>query len=118
MAIDSLHVNGRLTLGENIADIGGLTVAYYAWKRSLKGKPAPVIDGLTGEQRFFMGHAQGWRRKMRPELMRTVTLTDPHSPAQWRVNGPLSVMPEFAEAFHCKDGDVMRVPDKDRPAIW
>jgi putative endopeptidase len=118
LAVDSLHVNGKLTLGENIADIGGLTISYYAWKRSLRGKPAPVIDGLTGEQRFFLGHAQGWRRKLRPELVRTVTLTDVHSPAEWRVNGPLSDMPEFAEAFHCKDGDAMMKPEKDRPSIW
>jgi len=118
VAVDTLHVNGKLTLGENIADIGGLTIAYAAWKRSLHGKPAPVIDGLTGEQRFFLGHAQGWRRKLRPEMVRTTTLTDEHSPAEWRVNGPLSVMPEFAEAFHCKEGDPMDRPDKDRPAIW
>jgi len=118
VAVDTLHVNGKLTLGENIADIGGLTIAYHAWKKSLKGKPAPVIDGLTGEQRFFLGHAQGWRRKLRPEMVRTVTLSDPHSPAVWRVNGPLSVMPEFAAAFHCKDGDPMMRPEKDRPSIW
>jgi predicted metalloendopeptidase len=118
VAVDTLHVNGKLTLGENIADIGGLTIAYHAWQRSLKGKPAPVIDGYTGEQRFFLGHAQGWRRKFRPELLRTITLTDPHSPAEWRVRGPVSVMPEFAEAFHCKEGDPMARPEAERPAIW
>jgi putative endopeptidase len=116
VAVDSLHVNGKLTLGENIADIGGLTIAYRAWQRSLKGKPAPVIDGLTGDQRFFLGMAQGWRRKLRPELIRTSTLTDPHSPAVWRVNGPLSVMPEFQAAFGCKQGDDMVRADK--PEIW
>jgi len=117
-AVDSLKVNGDLTLGENIADIGGLTIAYHAWQISLKGKPAPVIDGFTGEQRFFLGHAQGWRRKLRPELIRTVVLSDPHSPSEWRVNGPLSDMPEFAEAFHCKAGDAMVRSEQDRPAIW
>ncbi|MEO5617039.1 MAG: M13 family metallopeptidase [Candidatus Eisenbacteria bacterium] len=118
VGVDTLKVNGKLTLGENIADIGGLTIAFHAWKRSLKGKPAPVIDGYTGEQRFFLGHAQGWRRKLRPELTRTMVLTDPHSPAVWRVNGPLSVMPEFMAAFGCKTGDTMVRDEKDRPAIW
>ncbi len=118
VGVDTIMVNGKLTLGENIADIGGLTIAYHAWKRSLKGKPAPVLDGLTGEQRFFFGHAQGWKRKMRPEMTRTQVLTDPHSPAIWRVNGPLSLMPEFYAAFGCKEGDGMMRPEKDRAAIW
>jgi len=118
IGVDTLKVNGKLTLGENIADIGGLTIAFHAWKLSLKGKPAPVIDGFTGEQRFFLGHAQGWRRKLRPELTRTIVLTDPHSPSEWRVNGPLSVMPEFFAAFGCKDGTAMVRAEQDRPAIW
>ena len=108
VAVDTLKVNGKLTLGENMADLGGLTIAYHAWKRSLEGKPAPkTIDGLTPDQRFFVGFAQAWRRKMRPELTRLVTLTDPHSPAVWRVNGPVSNMKEFREAFGCKSGDTM-----------
>jgi putative endopeptidase len=108
VAVDTLKVNGKLTLGENLADLGGLTIAYHAWKRSLKGKPAPQsLDGLTPDQRFFIGFAQGWRRKLRPELTRLVTLTDPHSPAVWRVNGPVSNMKEFREAFGCKSGDTM-----------
>jgi len=118
VGVDTIMVNGKLTLGENIADIGGLTIAYHAWKLSLKGKPAPVIDGLTGEQRFFLGHAQGWRRKLRPELTRTIVLSDPHSPSVWRVNGPLSIMPEFKAAFSCKEGDAMVRAEKDRAAIW
>jgi putative endopeptidase len=118
VAVDTLHVNGRLTLGENIADIGGLTIAFHAWQRSLHGKPAPVIDGFTGEQRFFLGYASEWRRKNRPEAMRTAALTDPHSPAEWRVNGVVSDMPEFYKAFGCKQGDALVKNDAQRPDIW
>ena len=118
VGIDTLHLNGRMTLGENIADIGGLTIAYHAWKRSLNGRPSPVIDGFTGEQRFFLGHAQVWRVKMREAMLRTTVLSNEHSPSYWRVDGPLSVMPEFAEAFHCKPGDRMRVGDEGRASIW
>ncbi len=118
VAVDTMHINGELTLGENIADLGGLTIAYHAWKRSLKGKEAPVIDGLTGDQRFFLGYAQAWRRKNRPESMRTAVLTDPHSSAQWRVNGPASNMLEFRQAFGCKAGDGMVRPDDVRAQIW
>ncbi len=107
IAVDTLHHNGRLTLGENIADLGGLTIAYRAWQLSLKGKPAPAIGGFTGEQRFFLGFAQAWRRKFRPELLRLAALSDPHSVAYWRVNGPLSNMEEFRKAFGCKSGDPM-----------
>ena len=95
-----------LTLGENIADIGGLTIAYHAWKRSLKGKPEPAtVDGLTPDQRFFIGYAQVWRSKTRPEALRTQVLTNPHSPAQWRVNGAVADMPEFHRAFGCEEED-------------
>ncbi|HTO91666.1 MAG TPA: M13 family metallopeptidase [Candidatus Sulfotelmatobacter sp.] len=118
VAVDSLHVNGQLTLGENLADFGGLTIAYHAWQRSLHGKPAPVIDGYTGEQRFFLGYAHAWRSKIRPELLRTIVLTNPHSPAEWRVKGPLSNMPEFRAAFHCQAGDPMVTADSKRPEIW
>lgn len=118
VAVDTLHLNGELTLGENIADLGGLTIAYHAWKRSLHGKPAPVIDGFTGEQRFFLGYAQAWRRKNRPESMRTAVLTDPHSSSEWRVKGPTSNMREFMEAFGCKAGDAMVRPDDVRAQIW
>lgn len=107
VAIDTLRLNGKLTLGENIADLGGLTISFHAWQRSLKGKPAPVIDGFTGAQRFFLGFAQGWRRKFRPEMTRMQVLSDPHSTAYWRVNGPLSNMDEFRSAFGCKAGDGM-----------
>jgi predicted metalloendopeptidase len=116
VAVDSLHLNGKLTLGENIADLGGLTIAYRAWELSLKGKPAPVIDGWTGPQRFFLGYAQAWRRKNRPESMRTAALTDPHSSAYWRVNGPLSNLRQFREAFGCRAGDAM--VREDTFEIW
>src|SRR5207344_1567417 len=108
VALDTLHVNGQLTLGENIADLGGLTIAYHAWERSLVGKPAPKsIDGWTPQQRFFLGYAQAWRRKVRDETLRTQVLTDPHSPAIFRVDGPVSNMREFQAAFGCKAGDAM-----------
>ena len=116
VGVDTMRINGRLTLGENIADIGGLTLAFDAWKLSLKGKPAPVIGGFTGEQRFFLSYAQAWRRKVRPEQLRTMILTDPHSPAKWRVIGALSDNPEFAKAFGCKSGQPMA--PAARPQIW
>ena len=119
VAVDTLHVNGRLTLGENIADLGGLTIAYYAYERSLRGKPRPpLIDGFTPEQRFFLGHAQGWRSTLRDEAARTRALTDPHSPARWRVNGPLSNMPEFAKAFGCSGVGPMVRDESVRAEIW
>src|SRR5262249_29461014 len=105
VGVDTLHVNGHLTLGENIADFGGETIAYYAYERSLGGKPAPVVDGFTGEQRFFLGTGHRSRGKQRPEVLRTQVLTNPHSPNYWRLIGPLSIMPEFRAAWGCKDGD-------------
>ncbi len=119
VAIDTMHVNGQLTLGENIADLGGLVVAWDAWQRARAGKAAqPVIDGYTPEQRFFLGYAQSWREKRRPERMRVLAVTDPHSPERWRVNGPLMNMPEFAKAFGCKAGDAMVLPEDKRAVIW
>lgn len=103
-----LNVNGRLTLGENIGDLGGLAIAYSALMDSMKGKPAPAkIDGFTAEQRFFLGWAQVWAAKSTPEAERAQVLGDPHSAAKWRVNGPISNMPEFAKAFGCKQGQGM-----------
>jgi putative endopeptidase len=119
VAVDTLHVNGRLTLGENIADLGGVAVAYSAFQKSLAGKPRPpLIDGWTAEQRFFLGWAQVWRGLMRPEMLRTLALTNSHSPDHWRVNGPLSNLEEFAGAFHCRPGDTMVRPDSLRARIW
>ena len=112
------HVQGKLTLGENIGDFGGLTVAYAAMKRALAQHPQPLIDGFTPEQRFFLGWAQAWRELDRPEFLKFLVASDPHPPAKWRVNGPLSNMPEFKEAFSCKDGDPMVRAAALQPHIW
>jgi putative endopeptidase len=112
------HVQGQLTLGENIGDFGGLTVAYAAMKRALAAHPQPVIDGFTPEQRFFLGWAQVWRELDRPEFLRYLVSSNPHPPSKWRVNGPLSNMPEFRAAWGCKEGDPMVRPDASRPRIW
>ncbi|MGA9836832.1 MAG: M13 family metallopeptidase [Gemmatimonadaceae bacterium] len=112
------HVNGQLTLGENIADFGGLTVAYAAMEKALGNGPRPKIDGFTPEQRFFLAWAQVWREIDRPAYARLLVNADVHAPAKWRVNGPLSNMPEFKAAWGCKDGDPMVRPDSLRPKIW
>ena len=113
------HVNGKLTLGENIGDLGGLKIAYLAMEKALakKGRPAK-IDGFTPEQRFFLGWAQAWRTLQRDEAAKSQVNRDPHAPAKWRVNGPLSNMPEFAKAWGCKDGDAMVRPEPLRARIW
>jgi putative endopeptidase len=112
------HVNGRQTLGENIADLGGLTVAYYAMQKAIAGKPHPKIDGFTPEQRFFLAWAQIWRGLSRDEQLLQQIKSDAHSPGKWRVDGPLSNMPEFKAAWGCKDGDPMVRPDNLRARIW
>ena len=116
--IDNLQVNGAFTLGENIGDLGGLTIAYRAYQLSLKGKPAPVIEGFTGPQRFFLGWAQAWRRKYRDEELRQRLVTDPHSPSQYRCIGVVSNMPEFYEAFGVKESDKMYRLPEGRVKIW
>ena len=114
-----LNMNGKLVQGESIADLGGLVVAYAAFQKSMEGKPRPAnIDGFTPEQRFFLGYARGWAENMRPELARLIASSDPHPLAKFRVNAPLSNMPQFAAAFQCKDGDPMVRPEKDRCVIW
>ncbi len=119
VAIDSTHVNGELTLGENIADLGGLTISYYAFKKSLEGKPVPAkIDGFTAEQRFFLSWAQAWRINMRDKALRNQVLTNPHSPGNFRANGPPSNMQEFYDAFGVKEGDKMYRPKSERAEIW
>jgi putative endopeptidase len=119
VAIDTLKVNGKLTLGENIADLAGVLIAYGAYRRSLEGKPEPApIDGLSGDQRFFLGWAQIWRSRYRDEFARLLVAVDPHGPNAFRVNGPLSNMPEFARAFGCKAGDPMARADAERVQIW
>ncbi|PYP75117.1 MAG: hypothetical protein DMD35_22355 [Gemmatimonadetes bacterium] len=112
------HVNGKLTLGENLGDFGGLTVAYYALQHALGNKPRTPIDGFTPEQRFFLGWAQVWRELMRPEFARFLVSSNPHSPGEWRVNGPLSMMPEFQAAWGCKEGDPMVRKAEGRAKIW
>jgi putative endopeptidase len=119
IAIDALHINGKLTMGENIADLGGLKIAYLAFQKSLEGKPRPPeIDGYTPEQRFFLAFAQAWRRNTRPEAVRLMIATDPHSPPRFRVLGPLSNMPEFLKAFGCEGGSSIARPDALRVKIW
>ena len=112
------RVNGELTLGENIADNAGLAIAYKAYKISLKGKKAPVIDGLTGEQRLYMGFGQVWRSKMREPQQIVQVKTDPHSPDQFRANGTLRNQPGFYEAFGVRPGDGMYLAPKERVIIW
>ncbi|AZQ85018.1 M13 family peptidase [Colwellia sp. Arc7-635] len=115
---DDLNVNGELTLGENIGDLSGVTIAYKAYKASLNGKEAAVIDGLTGDQRFFMGYAQVWRGKMVEKSLRNRVATDPHSPGEFRALGSLSNMPEFYKAFNVKEGDAMYIAPEKRVKIW
>jgi putative endopeptidase len=113
------HVNGRLTLGENIADLGGLKVAYAAFQQSLAGKPGLArIDGFTPEQRFFLAWAQIWRAKATEQYLRNQVVVDPHAPARWRGMGPLSNLKEFADAFGCKAGDQMVRADSLKATIW
>ncbi|REL35157.1 M13 family metallopeptidase [Thalassotalea euphylliae] len=115
---EDLNVNGKLTLGENIGDLSGVTIAYKAYKASLNGKEAPVIDGLTGDQRFFMGYAQIWRSKIVEKSMRNRVATDPHSPGEFRALGSLSNMDEFYQAFDVKEGDAMYIAPEQRVKIW
>ena len=116
--LPGLHVNGELTLGENIADLTGLTIARRAYLISLNGKPGPTIDGLTADQRIYLGWAQQWRDKMRDDAMRQQVMTNPHSPDMYRANGPLRNTPEFFEAFGVKEGDKLFLPPDRRVKIW
>jgi putative endopeptidase len=111
-------LNGKLTLGENIADLSGLQIAYKAYQRSLGGKPAPVLDGYTGQQRFFLGWSQAWRGKVRDERAMQLLTTDPHSPPQFRTNGGAINHDGFHEAFGTKPGDGMYKPAAERIRIW
>jgi len=114
---DGQHVNGKLVLGEATADLGGLGIAYKAYKKSLEGKPEPAkIDGLTGDQRFFLGWARGWAANVRPELSKLLMNTDPHPLPQFRAYGPPSTLPVFLKAFGCTEGDPMM--RKDLCQIW
>jgi putative endopeptidase len=111
-------VNGALTMGENIGDLGGISMAYTAYKLSLGGKPAPVIDGLTGDQRFFLSWAQVWKGKYRDESLLTLIKTNPHSPVMYRANGPLRNFDPWYQAFDVKPGDAMYLPPEQRVRIW
>jgi len=111
-------INGELTLGENIGDLGGMTIAHKAYQLSLNGQPAAVIDGFSGDQRFFMGWAQVWARKYREEELNQRLVTDPHSPSEYRCNGIVRNMPEFYAAFGVKEGDALFLKPNDRVKIW
>jgi len=111
-------INGDLTMGENIADLGGLNLALDAYHASLKGKPAPIIDGLTGDQRVFLGWAQVWRGKSRDDALRQQLVSDPHSPNMARVNGPVRNMDAWYTAFDVKPGDKLYIPPEKRVKIW
>jgi len=115
---DDLNVNGEFTLGENIGDLGGLSIALLAYEISLDGMESPVMDGYTGTQRVFLGYAQGWRRKSRDEALRNQINTDPHSPAMYRVNGVVRNVPEFYEVFDIAETDALYLPAEDRVKIW
>jgi putative endopeptidase len=122
VVIDNLHVNGQLTEGENIADLGGVKIAYAALEKAFARKSATEqnqkIDGFTPEQRFFLSWAQVWRNNTRPETFRLLLQIDPHSPAKFRVNGPFSNLPEFAHAFDVPDGSPMVRPPDERVQVW
>ena len=117
-ALPGLKVNGELTLGENIADLTGLTIAHRAYQLTLNGQPAPVLDGLSAEQRFYMGWAQAWRWKVRDDAMRQQVLSNVHSPDMFRANGPVRNVPEFYAAFGVKEGDKLFLSPDKRIKIW
>jgi len=114
--VDEIKINSKLTLGEDVADIGGLILAYMAWREETHGQKLPPVEGLTPEQRFFIGYGQSWCSNQRPEVMRMRAMTDPHSPPKHRTNGVVRNMPEFQEAFHCKTGEPMAPAERCR--VW
>jgi putative endopeptidase len=118
VVVDDVHINGKLTMGEDVADLGGEILAYIAWKDANKGKTLQSIDGLSPEQRFFIGYAQWDCANERPEDLRVRAQVDPHSPAQYRINGVVVNMPEFAQAFGCKAGQPMVKPTEKVCRVW
>jgi predicted metalloendopeptidase len=116
--LEGMHLNGELTLGENIGDLSGLAVAYKAYHIALGDRQAPVLDGFTGEQRFFIGWAQVWPRKYRDDELRKRLLTDPHSPSEYRCNGIVRNMPQYEKAFGVKAGDALYLPPDQQVRIW
>lgn len=117
-ALPGLFVNGELTLGENIGDLGGTSIALKAYRNSLKGQPSPVIDGFTGEQRFFLGNAQSSRIKWREQILEIIVRTDPHSPDIYRINGVLANMPDFYKTYNIKPNDGLYLPEEQQVKIW
>jgi putative endopeptidase len=113
-----IHVNGALTVGENIGDLGGLAIGYKAYKLALAGSQPPVIDGLTGEQRFFLSYAQAWRGKVRAEELRRRIATDPHSPNEFRCNAIVANLKDFYDAFEVTEGDKLWLAESERVEIW
>ena len=118
VVVDDIHINSQLTLGEDVADLGGEILAYMAWKDATRGKKLESIDGLSPEQRFFIGFAQWDCANERPENLRVRAVTDPHSPAEYRINGVVTNMPEFKQAFACKDGQPMAKPSEKVCRVW
>jgi putative endopeptidase len=118
VVLPGLNINGRLTLGENIGDLGGLSVAYEAYHRTLHGKPAPVRDGLSGEQRYFLAWAQVWRGLTREEQLRSQVMSNPHSPNHYRVNGVVRNVDAWYQAFDVQPGDKLYLPPAERVHIW
>ena len=116
--LDTVHINGALTTGENMADIGGVLIAYDAFKLTKEGQDSTKIDGFTPDQRFFISFGQSWRDKTKDNTMRTLINTDPHSPPIYRVNGTLMNCPAFYTAFNLQPGDKMYLPDSARIKIW
>ena len=116
--LDTLHVNGRLTLGENLADLGGLNVAYAAFKKTKEGQSNKKIDGFTPDQRFFLSWAQVWRSSQRPQLAAQRLLTDPHSPEQYRANAPVTNIDAWYAAFNVRPGNKMYKKPDDRIRVW
>ncbi|MEX0645425.1 MAG: M13-type metalloendopeptidase, partial [Parvularculaceae bacterium] len=116
--VPGFPVNPKLTMGENIGDIGGMAMAYHAYKLSLNGQEAPILDGLTGDQRFFLAWAQVWKRVVREEQLKNQIAADPHSPAMFRVNGVVRNMDAWYEAFDVNPGDALYLPPEERVQIW
>jgi putative endopeptidase len=116
--IDTFHINGAMTQGENVADLGGLTVSFNAFKKTEQYKKGKLIDGFTPTQRFYLSWAQVWKNNIRPDALKLRLKTDVHSPGEYRVIGPLSNLPPFFEAFDVKPGDPMRRPDDKLVKIW
>jgi len=116
--LPGMRINGKVAMGENIGDLGGITIALEAYRQSLAGKPAPVLDGFTGEQRLFMGWAQVWRTQFRDDALRQQLVNGPHSPGQIRAFAPLRNVDAWYEAFNVTPQDAHYIAPKDRVRIW